>query len=277
MEFRKIAKISEGQDGAIAAGFLFRPDSYAVCRVFRMADIETAQGKGVRSVSRFDFDQASAAMPHSNAVCFGKRLLATDEFPLLYTNIYNSYAGAEDRRLAELCAYRITRRGFDFSTSLVQRIRLSFASEVGIWRSGEGDVRPYGNFLVDTENGVLYAYVMRDREAVTRFFALRLPPPKVEDIILTEDDIIGYFDTPYMRYMQGGCIRHGLIYSVEGFSSGENYPAIRVIDPAQKKQLLYRRLSDFGLSLEPELITFRADTCYYSDCSGELYEVSNIL
>ena len=274
MEFRKIATIEGGQDGAVALGYLFRFDKYGKCKVYKTGDLLSAEGKRVAPISSFDLDQLLAVMPHSNSVSFGHKLLPTDEFPLLYTNVYNNYSGLEDNRPAELCVYRIKRCGYSFSASLFQRIRLSFARDIGIWRSGTQDVRPYGNFLFDPASNRLYAYVMRDKEAVTRVFAIRPPKMEVGDYILGEDSIIEYFDIPYTHYMQGGCIHGGCLYSLEGFSKGENRPAIRIIDLGAKRQIAHRQLSDFGLKLEPEMIDFKGEICLYSDCDGNLYTVS---
>jgi hypothetical protein len=77
-------QIAKGQDGAICNGFLFRFDNAGHCFVY---DLEKRA-----LVSEFTLDRADEYSPHSNAVFFGtERLNAKDEFPLLYTNLYNNY------------------------------------------------------------------------------------------------------------------------------------------------------------------------------------------
>ena len=124
---------------------------------------------------------------------------------------------------------------------------------------------------------------MRDKPHKTRFFKFDLPsftegewsdefdaPVK----LLSESDIVDFFDTEYMRYMQGACCHNGLIYSVEGFSkSEENPPAIRIIDPQKKKEIFYGRFEDVGLDIEPEFIDFYNGECYYIDGHGDVFNL----
>ena len=94
----------------------------------------------------------------------------------------------------------------------------------------------------------------------------------VNRVVLTVDDIKEYFDCEYHRFIQGACTHKSKIYSVEGFSAeGDKPPVLLVINPADKKQELYFNLVDNGLTVEPELIDFSGDTCYYSDALGNLY------
>ena len=83
-----------------------------------------------------------------------------------------------------------------------------------------------------------------------------------------------FFDTPYHRFIQGACVHGGKILSLEGFTgSGENPPAIRVIDPQSKQQVDFCLCRDMGTDVEPECVDFQGDTCWYSDYQGTLYEL----
>ncbi|MBE7027173.1 MAG: hypothetical protein E7410_06420 [Ruminococcaceae bacterium] len=150
-------------------------------------------------------------------------------------------------------------------------------------RRKKDDVRPYGNFVIDTQQGILYAFTMRDNTHSTRYFSFKLP--KVNDgqvcekynvkrLVLTKDDILQYFDCEYHHYIQGACCHNGKIYSLEGFSNSvDNPPVIRIIDTNLKKEVTYKQFKDFGTNIEPEMIDFDKDSCYYTDHNGNVYKL----
>lgn len=269
MRFTKIGKISAGQDGAVWGKFLFRFEGNSVCHVYSLDTLE--------KVSEFSLDQTQDWLPHSNAVTFGCEYCEEgDEFPLLYSNVYNNYAKEADRRVGVCCVYRLTREGHTFHTRLVQTVTVGFTEDESLWCSeGKADIRPYGNFTIDRDREIYYGFTMRDTSASTPYFAFRLP--KLADgkaVTLTPEDILSRFDCPYHRFLQGACCHKGLIYSLEGFTSdGGNPPAMRIISAEEGRQLQYILLSDYGLEFEPEFIDFCGDRCYYSDCKGNLYNI----
>lgn len=289
MKIEPIAKIVRGQDGAIRNGFLFRFDSRGPCTVYRMADVLSAADAEteVPFLSRFKLEKTELLCPHSNAVVFGSAFAEKgDEFPLLYTNIYNNYAKAEDKREGTLAVYRLTRDGDTFAASLVQVIAVGFVQDATLWRSSadKEDTRPFGNFVVDPENNILYAFTMRDAQQTTRYFAFPLPSLSdgvfdetlgVPRVVLQKEQILRQFDCPYHHYLQGACFHDGKIYSVEGFSnSAENPPFLRIIDPAAGKQVLAEPFIPHGFHEEAELIDFYAGDCYYSDCLGNFLKIT---
>lgn len=275
-------KICRGQDGAIYGDWLFRFETNGSCFVFSIQE--------QKQVAQFCLDKTDLLRPHSNAVAFGaERYDEADEFPLLYTNIYNNYAKQDERLEGVCCVYRITRDGDTFASSLVQVIRIGFVEDLELWKSlpDRGDVRPYGNFVPDVFRDKLYAFVMRDRELVTRYFSFRLPKLAegvfceqwgVKVVTLQKEDIQSRFDDEYMHYMQGACAYDGKIYSSEGFSMKTpdqvNRPGIRVIDMDAGKQLQYFDLYALGKELEAEMMDFAGDTLYYMDVDGNAYAVS---
>ena len=162
-------------------------------------------------------------------------------------------------------------------------IKIGFIDDRGLWRSsGEvEDKRPYGNFVVDTQNSLLYAFVMRDGEKDTRYFAFDLPGLTdgvfcaeygVNKVTLAQSDVKEYFDTPYHHYVQGAVCYEGKIYSVEGF--GEKiHPAIRIIDTEKKCQILHFDFFEAGCTDEAELIDFYEGKCIYGNHIGEIFEL----
>ena len=279
MKITKLSSIVGGQDGAIYKNYLFRFSSKGGCTVYDLTKIE----ENMTPISEFKLDKIDLIVPHSNSVVFGNEFFAPgDEFPLLYSNVYNNYAKTEDKRVGICCVYRLLREGSAFSTTLVQLIRIGFTDDRSLWRSS-GDVedkRPYGNFVVDTDKDQLWAFVMRDGAMQTRYFAFDLPKladgeigtSGVREVTLTADMIKEYFDTPYHNYVQGAVCREGKIYSVEGF--GEKiHPALRIIDTEEKRQILHFDFFDAGYTDEAELIDFYGDRCIYGDHIGNLFEL----
>ena len=286
MNFKHIATMASGQDGAIFGTLLFRFNAKGHCRVYDLSAVGSGdEPVTLEAIATFTLDRADQIVPHSNAVMFGTEYAEPgDEFPLLYSNIYNNYAKTENKRTGVCCVYRLQREGDSFKTTLVQLIEIGFAADGALWCSeGGGDVRPYGNFTIDRERGLYWAFVMRDASRTTRYFAFRLPRLTdgvadqefgVNKVVLTPADILSRFDCDYHDYVQGACCHGGKIYSVEGFhADGKHPPAMRVIDTVAGAQERYIDLVAHGCLIEPECIDFIGENCYYSDAHGALYFV----
>ncbi len=289
MKIEPISKICSGQDGAIFRDFLFRFDGAGVCHVYRMTDILAGEdpAKDRTPIDIFTLDQTERLCPHSNSVMFGCAYGSpTDEFPVLYTNIYTTYQKEANKRKGMCAVYRITRNGTRFSSELIQVLRIGFTEDPMLWHSSEArkDVRPYGNFALDPGKEILYAFTMRDESHTTRYFAFRVPKLTdgvisadygVREVVLEPSDILMKFDCPYHHFLQGACFHDGKIYSVEGFCNDPvNPPAVRILDPAQKRQIFYGDFTKLGYFDEAELIDFHGDTCYYSDIAGNFFRLT---
>lgn len=284
MKLTKIANIKGGQDGAIYGGYLFRFDTVGNCFVYEMSKLLSAQGGDVEEISTFTLDKVDILMPHGNAVTFGKEFYEEgDEFPLLYTNIYNTYAKAQDKMKGVCAVYRLTRKGFSFDTKLVQVIEIGFVEDTSLWASEGGDIRPYGNFVIDTKNDIYYGFTMRDKAYKSRYFSFDLPKLcdgkfderfGVNRVVLEKSDIKEYFDCEYHRFIQGAICHGGKIYSLEGFTDDStNVPAMRVIAPAEQKQEMVVLFPELGTTAEPELVDFVDGVCIYGDGFGNLYTI----
>ena len=282
MNIRRIANIRGGQDGAIFGKYLFRFTPRGEGHVYDLEAIEAAPGESFLEIASFTLDRAEDICPHSNAVMFGKEYYAPDdEFPLLYANIYNNYAKTDRPLKGVCCVYRLQRDDDSFKTTLVQLIEIGFVEDASLWKRTptEDGIRPYGNFVIDTERNLYHGFVMRDEEAGTRYFTFDLPKLSdgeidpvfgVKKVVLKSQNIHKYFDCPPHYYIQGACCHGGKIYSVEGF---KNTPALRVIDPEKGLQELAVHFPDHGLIDEAEFIDFYGDVCYYSDCQGYIYRL----
>jgi len=77
--------VAPGQDGAVWGDFLFRFDHKGHCHVYDLT------GEDIPKVGSFRLDRWETLCPHSNSVSFGADYWTEgDEFPLLYSNIYNN-------------------------------------------------------------------------------------------------------------------------------------------------------------------------------------------
>jgi len=282
MKITHIATINGGQDGAILDSLLFRFSARGEGRVYDLSDIDfDGEAKELPPIAEFTLDRADLICPHSNSVVFGTEYFEEgDEFPLLFSNVYNNYAREEDKKVGVCCVYRIYREADSFRSTLVGTVEIGFTDDRTLWRSkGDTvDVRPYGNFVIDHENDLYYAYVMRDGEKETAFFSFPMPKitsaPTDENglrrIVLTKEDIKTTFSTPYHNYMQGSVCHKGKILVVEGFHE-RIHPALRIIDAQTRSEELFLDLFDVGFVHEPELIDFYGEKCIYGDAVGNLF------
>ncbi|MBQ6905806.1 MAG: hypothetical protein IJN75_02200 [Clostridia bacterium] len=279
MIIKKIGKIIGGQDGAVCGTELFRFDTKGKCTVFDLSELDHNEEKILSPKSVFFLDKLDLVTPHSNAVFFGTEYYdVTDTYPILYTNVYNNYSASNDKRMGMLLAYRLQKINVGYKTTLLQIIKIGFTEDI-VWKSNEKEhgVRPYGNFVA--ENGLLFAFVMRNEENGTRFFKFKLPSVRdgeasqdgVAQLVLEKTDILEYFDLPYFRFVQGATMHNGKIYSTEGFTGDTlNQPAIRVIDTKTKTEVYYNIMKQ-GYPDEAEMIDHLDDKCLYSDINGNLY------
>lgn len=286
MKINRIGKVQSGQDMAIFGKYIFAfidRDERGNCAVYEIADMKRANGEEPEPICRFRLDKDEFIHVHNNAVCFGKEYYEEgDEFPLLYSNVYNSYHKEEVRYEGVTCVYRILRDGNNFTSKLVQIIEIGFVENRELWKSlpDREDFRPYGNFMVDADNGKYYGFVMRDKEHIVRYFTFDLPSGKageiddrygVKTVILKESDIKDYFDGEYYP-LQGACVHRGKIYAIGGGSEAARYPAeLRIINPISRTQEFYVNLREMGIGMEPEAIDFDGDTCYYAAGHGDTF------
>ena len=177
INIKPICKMTGGQDGAIYGEHLFRFGSRGHGYAYDIGALGVEYSE-LSPIAEFELDGCDVIAPHSNSVVFGaEKFSEDDEFPLLYSNVYNNYAKCKDKLVGTTCVYRIMRDGDGFSTKLVQLIEIGFTNDRALWRSSGDveDVRPYGNFVIDRDKGLYIAFVMRDYDHNTRYFAFDLP------------------------------------------------------------------------------------------------------
>ena len=191
----------------------------------------------------------------------------------IYSNVYNNYASQSDKHIGECCVYDVHGTADVWGNSLIQVLKVGFIDDLNYW-PGASEPRPYGNFLVDHENGCLYVYVMYSSKKLTYWYKFDLPD--VSDGVWDEaygcyvktleiSDVLDQWMTPLQNYIQGGCVHDGLIWSTEGFTatSGTNLARMRIIDPVKKSQIAVFNFYADGDPVEPEFIDFYDGKCYY--------------
>ena len=127
------------------------------------------------------------------------------------------------------------------------------------WTDGN-DVRPYGNFFVDTTGNYLWAYTLKDNLKKTRFFKFALPNVSNASVTLTVDDIIEQFDVPYMAYIQGNTYKSGKAYILSGFGTNTDNGMLNVVNLVTKTLESQVNLNEIGLAIEPEFINIEGNS-----------------
>jgi hypothetical protein len=273
MKITKLCDLESGQDGTIWGNYFFIFHSRGAGWVYDYGKLLKGE---VERIATFTLDKTEVMNPHCNSVVFGNEYYeGGDEFPLVYCNVYNNYQKEEEKHVGTCCVYRLQRKDNEFKTTLVQIIKVGFVNEAPLWCSETGDFRPYGNFVVDREEGMLYAFNMRDQYQNTRYFAFKLPKARdgvfdestgVTWCTLNKEDLVDYFDTELHHFMQGATMHKGKIYSVEGFTNNvKAQPAIRIIDPKTHTLEFYASFMELGYSAEAELIEFYDGKCIYGN------------
>lgn len=254
------------QDGEAFGDRLFLFTADGLCNVY---DANTAE-----LVDSFLLGGMEYIIPHVNSASFSDRYYAPgDEYPLLYTSVYNNLTPQNTQILGFCCVYRITETDGRFSSELVQLVWVSFVGDRELWMSPQSNERPFGNFVVDTDRDMLYAFVPRDDSQTTRFFGFALPDPDAGNdsstygcklLYLNPEDILRRFDVGYFSSPQGCTYGSGKIYSVEGFGSVNTVPPfLRVVDVQTGTLELSVNLGQLGLAREPETVTFRDGELLY--------------
>ena len=106
MKIKHIANIKTGQDGAIYKDYLFRFDGRGNGKIYSLLGVDFSSEESIEleQIGKVTLDRAEEIVPHSNAVFFGTEYAVEgDEFPLLYSNIYNNYAKAENKLCGVTC------------------------------------------------------------------------------------------------------------------------------------------------------------------------------
>lgn len=219
-------------------------------------------------------DKYSINAAHGNSVM--KRIINNTHY--CYANIYNAYTNA---RFGELCVYEIN--DASQTNTLVQFIKLGFAGDGIHWPASTSEsMRPYGNFILDLDHDLLYAYTVYGQNASSgymQWYKMRLPAVtegtysetyQTNTVIISADEILDTWQTEFQSIPQGATYYNNLLWCTSG--SGGSDVKIRVVDPEQKRQIGKININDFT-SHEAELIDFKEGVLYYGSAT-ELYVIT---
>ena len=252
------------QDGCIFEDTLFLFDPNGLCNIYSLPDMTFLCSSQLPSFS--------GITPHSNSVCFGKKLIESDPYPLLYSNVYNNYPD-ETNTYGMCLVYRLFCED-SISFELVQVIKIGFTDDTAVWYNNSENTLPFGNFLINGED--LWVYVNIFGSSITRFFKFGVPVVPLKDeldyLVLYLDDIQEQFDTFLFEYIQGGIIFNNVLFSLEGFGS-EIYPGfLRIVDLGTKKVCSYNLTIALG-TYEPEFAGFYKNEFIIGTYSGWFFKV----
>lgn len=248
------------QDGAIYDGKSFVGDANGTIYIKTAATGEAIQAMAL--------DKNDVLTVHSNAVAISTRTGVH-----LYSNVYSNYKSAEDKHIGECCVYSLSEASGVWSNALAQIIKIGFLADETYWPP-ETEPRPYGNFVVDDENNILYAYVLYSGKKKIYWYKFNLPEVTAGAqssvygcpvCTLTTADILDSWQTEYLEYIQGGCVHDGLIWSTSGADGYWGRAKMSVIDPEKKTTIATFNFWDDDNAVEPEYVAFDGDVLYYGD------------
>lgn len=255
------------QDGCIFNDTLFLMNSNGNCSVYNVTN-----GSFLCAAELCPYN---SYIPHSNSVCFGKKLVESDPYPLFYTNVYNNYPN-DSNSFGTCFVYRIKVEE-SLTFDLVQVIKIGFSNDAELWFDNSNNISPFGNFLV--ENNHLWSYLNIFGSSKTRFFRFNLPvitmneSDKEEYVELDTVDIDTYFDTELFSYIQGGTIKSDYLYSLSGFGNDSN-PSLLWSVNLYSKEIHVLNINALLESQEPEFIDFYEESMVIGTHQGVFYKLT---
>ena len=203
-----------------------------------------------QSVGQFSIGTIDGEIPHANVAFWGnQKYNAGDDFPVLFLNAYQTTLPN-----GTLYGYRVqmTNVGgvITFTFTHVQTISVGFTSDP-VWYDA-ADSRPFGNFVLDTDHNILYAYVLRDTLNLTRFFAFNMPDISISTATLASTDVLTQFDTEYLNIIQDNCYDGGNIYIAHGTTNRGKIECVSLVEQKRVSTIDVPLLND---NKEPETCT----------------------
>lgn len=212
-------------------------------------------------------DVLGSDLYHCNQATFGVDFYEDgDPFPLLYIS---QRAREDNRCFTEV--YRIFPRlcDGDYISMEAQLVQTIFFPKM-TYENSLGNV----NCVIDCETKEMYTYSRNNNKGDTNFGVCKITSFSIPDfhrdtVMLEDSDILkSYMLECSAINMQGGCIKDGILYIGQGFSSAGIY--LNIID-LKKRKLIQRidLLNDYGIKWEPE-------GCFYYNNNVMIAEGTNI-
>ena len=272
---------SQNQGGDILDGLYYTSTE----GMLTVIDMETNKSVGAMLLAKSEelTNGSKVTQPHCNSL--SAHPAEGFDYPLIYTNCYSD----KQNCLATLCVYslgtELNKRGKEvFVSKLEQVIRIGFSDSTPWLSTSGGDKFPYGNFVVDSDNGLLYAIDTKSGDDCTTFFVFPLPEltageydEKLECNVLSlmPEDALYTFDTPYINTVQDAEYHDGKLYIVAGMANSpvEQPACMHVIDAVNKCRVAFFDLIGDGYVAEPEMISWYDGSFYFSQYGGTTYKM----
>lgn len=194
------------QGGAAYGDYWFQfTDSHSSVSIYNLA---TASLHSTVSLT-------SNSAHHCNNACFGPLFYdSNDDFPLLYT----SYS--ETDTYNNIQVWRVQLANDTFTIEQVQSINLPTGTSSNIWHKGQA--------YIDCELKSLWYQTVSGGHAI--FSRFSIPDPSISEVTLTESDVKDSFTTITDTNRQGGVVKNGILYLLNGVPSWGTYTTLNVYD-----------------------------------------------
>lgn len=207
----------------------------------------------------------SVASDHCNNACFSNIFYDTnDDFPLIYTS------GSQTGSYNHVQVWRIQLADNVFSITKVQEITLPTGATGNIWY--------WGQAYLDNERG--YMWYSTNANGNAHFMKFAIPAifdgdsNVVSEVTLTDADIIDSFSTIPNANQQGGVVKNGILYLLDGVPSYGTYTKLYVYNLWSKSLIniidIYNIL---GITSEFEGCGIWNDTLVANTNGGGIYAI----
>lgn len=207
----------------------------------------------------------SVSSDHCNNACFSNIFYDTnDEFPLIYTS------GSQTGSYNHVQVWRIQFADNVFSITKVQEITLPTGDTGNIWY--------WGQAYLDNERG--YMWYSTSANGNAHFMKFAIPAVfdgdsnVVSEVTLTDADIIDSFTTISNANQQGGVVKNGILYLLDGVPSWGTYTKLYVYNLWSKSLIntidIYHIL---GITSEFEGCGIWNDTLIANTNGGGIYAI----
>lgn len=174
----------------------------------------------------------------------------TDEFPLLYSSQQGKNARC-------ILVDRIYKTGEEFHLETIQRIDIPYEIDIPLQYSPDA--------LIDKDKNCLYVYT-GGTIPLTDFYIykFRLPSPSEGNVRLTKEDILSEWviEGCPAYYKQGGMVKDGVLYIMEGVPGWNTDNIIRIININKNTFTLINLTELLNVKWEAEDI-FLHDDCFF--------------
>ena len=210
--YKKLMNNASCQGGTACGGYYFQfTNQHASMSVY---DLTT-------NTLHSTINMTAVSADHCNNACFSTIFYdSNDTFPLIYTS------GSQTGTYQHVQVWRIQLIEDVFSISKIQEITLPTGTEENVWH--------WGQAYLDNELG--YMWYSTNWGGVAHYFKFAIPTifdnndEVISEVTLTEEDSLDRFDTYKNFNQQGGVVRNGILYLLDGVPASGTYTKLYVID-----------------------------------------------